>query len=91
MVIELPLNDFVVKYEKLSSEALNYRNVRQMIPENLYRMLKNLIDRDIDQSLLSDILDTVYDCLGGRLNELNAIRFFKAAIKQKSTFGNSFT
>jgi hypothetical protein len=83
MVIELPLNDYVIKYEKLSSEALNYRNIRQLIPENMFRMLKNLVERELEPSILKGVIETIFESLSGRLSELNSIRIFKSAIKLK--------
>jgi hypothetical protein len=56
VVLETPILDYINKYQKLSSEALNYKNTRHFIPENYCRMLKNLCDKDLTSEIQAKVL-----------------------------------
>ena len=67
IVLELPLNDFLNKYEKSKNEAFEKRNTRELIPANYCRMFKNLGDRDLEAATLQFVTDVVYENLCDRL------------------------
>lgn len=90
MVIELPLVDFISKYEKLGSKVQNQRNIRSTIPERYCGLIKALCERGLDEKLLDGIIEIIFDALSDRMAEPNALRFAKAFVKQRSTdFGKS--
>lgn len=88
MVLELPINDFLNKYEKSKSEAFALRNVRENIPVNFCRMLKNLSEREANPEVMNFITRTVFDLCNERLEEANTLKFVKRVIKYRETFGN---
>lgn len=90
MVIELPLVDFISKYEKFSSKVQNERNIRSTIPERYCGLIKALSERGLDDVLLDGVIKIIFDALSDKMAEPNALRFAKAFVKQRSTdFGQS--
>ena len=86
MVIELPINDYISKYEKSASKAIEIRNVRATIPQNLIVMVRNLKERNLDSKLLDYVLDVIYETIVSRIGEKNSLRLAKAFIKQRKVF-----
>jgi len=90
MVIELPLIDYISKYEKFDSKVQNQRNVRSTIPERYCGLVKALSERDLDGKVLDGVIAIIFDALSDRMQEKNGLRFAKAFVKQRSTeFGES--
>jgi len=89
IVIELPVTDFIIKYEKSTSKALKSRNSRSSIPSHLIFMFKNLKERSLlDEKLFDMLLDVVYETIVSRIAETNAVKLAKAFIKQRGVFVN---
>jgi hypothetical protein len=52
MVLELPMNDFIAKYEKPASKVLKQRNIRSTIPERYARLFKDLLEREGQENII---------------------------------------
>lgn len=90
MIIELPLVDYISKYEKFASKVQTQRNIRSTIPERYCGLLKALCERSLDQRVLDSVIKVIFDVIYDRMSEKNALRFAKAFVKQSATdFGKS--
>lgn len=52
----MPGIDFIKKYEKKSSDALNTKNVRQSIPMRYNYFATKIVDKNLEESVKSKIL-----------------------------------
>ena len=69
---------------------MNQRNIRSLIPERYSKMMSDLIERDVDERLLNQIIDCIFEAYSDEITSKNALRFSKIFVKQKqSNFGNN--
>ena len=54
-----------------------------MIPERYSKMLRDLIERELDARLLDPIIDTIFEGYSDEITKKNALRFSKIFVKQK--------
>jgi hypothetical protein len=96
MVIDLPIKDFLLKHEKSSSRVLNQRNLRSTIPERYSKMLKDLLERKVNEKLVARISGQVFEAYSNfgsyqaLEGEKNAVRLAKVFVKLSATpFGKT--
>lgn len=87
-MIEAPLKDFISKYEKHRSKAINARNVRLSIPDGYFSLLKNLAERGLRADILEDVKELIYSSLVSRMGEENTVRVLKVLVKQRKEFAD---
>lgn len=80
-MIELPLLDYINKYEKNKNKLQNERNIRVTIPARYCDFVKTLCERGLDAQVLDQVLLVIFDALSDRMEEKNALRLAKAFVK----------